>query len=231
MIDQNELKKKVGIKAAALVENGMLVGLGTGSTAKFFIEELAKRVKEEDLKIECISTSKASEELARSLNLRMLEQLPQQKIDLTVDGADEIDPQLNLIKGLGGALLMEKIVALHSKTQVIIADQSKIVSRLGEKTPLPVEVVPFGHEISAGYLRDLGLKTVLRQKDNQPYLTDQGNFIYDCEIPAEKDVFDLAEEVKSITGVVEHGFFLETASVAIVGNGTEIQIISSKQFS
>lgn len=214
----DDQKKASGEAAAALVESGMTVGLGTGSTAAWFVKALAAR----KLDILGVPTSLATAQLAESLGIR-IGQLGQVKsIDLTVDGADEIGPALSLIKGGGAALLREKLVWEASRRCVVIADAEKRVARLG-KFPLPIEVVAFGHETTA--LRicdalaecDLGVAPRLRLKDGVPVQTDNGNLIYDAACGRIEEPAALADALKSVTGVVDHGLFLDLADMALVG--------------
>ena len=217
-MDADAQKKASGEAAAQLVENGMVVGLGTGSTAAWFVKALAAR----KLDILGVPTSLATANLAESLGIRLGELGPVRSIDLTVDGADEIGPALALIKGGGAALLREKLVWEASKRCVVIADAEKRVAKLG-KFPLPIEVVAFGHETTM--LRicdalgecDLGIAPRLRVKDGVPVKTDNGNLIYDAACGRLEDPAALAAELKSVTGVVEHGLFLDLADVALVG--------------
>ena len=214
----DDQKRAAGEAAAALVENGMTVGLGTGSTAAWFVKALAGR----GLDIVGVPTSLATAELAQSLGIRLGELGQVKSIDLTVDGADEIGPALSLIKGGGAALLREKLVWEASKRCVVIADAEKRVATLG-KFPLPIEVVAFGHETTA--LRicdalaecDLGIAPRLRLKDGAPVKTDGGNLIYDAACGRIEDPAQLADALKSVTGVVDHGLFLDLADMALVG--------------
>ncbi len=216
-MNQNDLKKQAAAKALRMVQNGMYIGLGTGSTASIFIELLAKRVEEEKLDILCVATSKASYDLAQKHGLSLATDLdPQRMLDITVDGADEIAPNLSLTKGLGGALLMEKIVALHTKYQIIIGDETKLVQHLGEKCPIPVEVIPFSWQTTASHLEKLALKPKLRDTENGPYVTDMGHFILDCSVKAVLDDKSLDAQIKAITGVVDHGLFIGIAKKAII---------------
>lgn len=218
MSDPDSQKRAVGEAAAALVENRMVVGLGTGSTAAWFVKALGAR----ELDITCVCTSEATAELARSLGIRLAELGETAKIDLTVDGADEIGPGLSLIKGGGAALLREKLVWEASKRCVVIADAAKRVPVLGQ-FPLPIEVVAFGHKTSA--LRicdalvecDIGVAPRLRMKDGQPVRTDGGNLIYDAACGRIPEPALLADALKSVTGVVDHGLFLDLADQALVG--------------
>jgi ribose 5-phosphate isomerase A len=193
----------------------MVVGLGSGSTATFVIQFLGELVQK-GLKIRGIPTSRASGELARSLNIPLtsFDEVPY--TDVTIDGADEVAGGLALIKGGGGALLHEKIVAASSHKLVIVADAHKLVKQLG-RFPLPVEVIPFAAAPVKKKLTDIGAHPVLRaQKDGSPYVTDEGNYIFDCHYGVIQDPPAVAHAIKSMTGVVEHGLFLGLASVAII---------------
>jgi ribose 5-phosphate isomerase A len=221
---QDEAKDLVGKRAAELVEEGMAVGLGTGTTSIMFIKALGERVKA-GLKIRCVASSDASAALGRSLGMEVvsLEELPE--LDLYIDGADEVGPGLALIKGGGGALLREKIVASAAKRFVVVVDSSKIVEVLG-KFPLPVEVVKMALPLVMARLTELGLKPNQRHHpDGSVYLTDENNFILDCGCGQIVDPEVTAAEIRSIVGVVEHGLFLDMASVAFVageGGVTEL---------
>ncbi len=230
MTQTDEQKKAVGEAAAALVESGMIVGLGTGSTAVWFVRALAARVQAEKLDVRGVATSRATESLAEVLAIPLLE-LNQVAIDLTIDGADEIGPGLQLIKGAGGALLREKLVWEASKRCVVIADAAKRVSRLGA-FPLPIEVVAFGHESTA--LRicdalsecDLGAAPRLRIRDGEVVTTDSGNLIYDVACGAIEEPSLLANTLKSVTGVVEHGLFLDLADEGLIGGDAGVERIA-----
>jgi ribose 5-phosphate isomerase A len=218
-----ELQKKLtGEAAAALVRDGMTVGLGTGSTAAYLVKALGARAKAEGLKLRCVATSEATAALGASLGLVLVDLDEAGGIDLTIDGADEIGPGLALIKGGGAALLREKLVWEASRRCVVIADAAKVVAMLG-KFPLPIEVVPFGHKTTALRLcdalaeADIGIAPRLRMKDGAPVRTDNGNFIYDAPCGAIADPALLADALKSVTGVVEHGLFLDMADEAIIG--------------
>jgi ribose 5-phosphate isomerase A len=216
--DADAQKRAAGEAAAALVESGMVVGLGTGSTAAWFVKALAAR----GLDVTCVCTSEATAELARSLGLNIAELGETREIDLTVDGADEIGPGLSLIKGGGAALLREKLVWEASRRCVVIADAAKHVPVLG-RFPLPIEVVAFGHKTTQ--LRicdalvecDIGVAPRLRLKDGNPVRTDSGNVIYDAACGRIEDPAALAHALKSVTGVVDHGLFLDLADLALVG--------------
>jgi ribose 5-phosphate isomerase A len=211
-------------KSLEYVKDGMVVGLGTGSTATFAIEFLGQQVRD-GLKIRGIPTSRASGELARSLNIPLTSFDEVDHTDVTIDGADEVAPGLALIKGGGGALLHEKIVAAASRFLVIVADEHKMVERLG-RFPLPVEVIPFAAAPIKRQLEKLGANPVLRSgHDGSPFITDEGNFIFDCHYGEILDPAALAHTLKSITGVVEHGIFLGLASVAVVAGAQGARII------
>ena len=217
---QDEAKALVGKRAAELVEAGMRVGLGTGSTSIAFIKELGERVKA-GLKIRCVASSDASEALGRSLGMEVITLAELPGLDVYIDGADEVArlPGLGLalIKGGGGALLREKIVASAAEKFIVVVDQSKIVETLG-KFPLPVEVIKMALPIVEPKLTALGLHPKQRQaKDSSgPYLTDEGNYILDCACRKIVDPVRTAAEIRAIVGVVEHGLFLDMASMALV---------------
>ena len=214
----DDQKRTAGVAAAALVEPGMRVGLGTGSTAAWFVRALAER----RLDIRCTPTSQATADLATSLGLILAELDALGELDLTVDGADEIGPGLSLIKGGGAALLREKLVWEASRRCVVIADAAKQVTMLGA-FPLPIEVIPFGHITTANRICDalaecdLGVAPRLRQKDGAPVRTDNGNLIYDAACGRIPEPAALAKALKSVTGVVDHGLFLDLADLALVG--------------
>ena len=218
MTDPDSQKRAAGEAAALLVESGMVVGLGTGSTAAWFVKALGAR----KLDITCIATSTATADLAASLGMTLAELGDTREIDLTVDGADEIGPGLSLIKGGGAALLREKLVWEASRRCVVIADAAKRVETLG-KFPLPIEVVAFGHKTTALRICDalaeceIGIPPRLRMKDGQPVRTDGGNLIYDAACGRIEEPAALAFALKSVTGVVEHGLFLDLAELALIG--------------
>jgi ribose 5-phosphate isomerase A len=216
MPDLEALKKEAALRAVALVGSGMRVGLGTGSTAKYAIEAIGERLTSGDLRgVVGVATSDASGTLARQVGIPV-QPLDPRPLDLAIDGADEIDPQLNLIKGLGGALLREKLTEVQARQLVIIADHTKLVTRLGEKAPLPVEIARFGFLSTVERLRGLGLGGRLRQPGAQPYVTDNGNYIFDAQLPGSFEPHALERRIKGTLGVVETGFFLGMANVAFV---------------
>src|SRR5271157_789614 len=217
-------KEMAGRAAAELVRDGDVVGLGTGSTAYFTVLALGERVKT-GLRMVGIPTSNATAELARAVGIPLatLDQYP--VLDIDIDGADEIDPQLNLIKGGGGAHLREKVIAAASKKMVVIADTGKVVPVLG-KFPLPVEIVSFARAVVEKKIASLGATTKLRTRpDGGPYLTDNGNPIVDCSFGKIPDPPALARTLRDIPGVVEHGLFIGLASLALIGRGERLEEI------
>ncbi|WP_405176729.1 ribose-5-phosphate isomerase RpiA [Paenibacillus sp. FSL H8-0261] len=221
------VKQLAAEKAVEYVEDGMKVGLGTGSTAYWAIRKLGERVSE-GLKITAVATSSASEEQARELGIPLVAFCDIDSLDLTIDGADELDSSLQLIKGGGGALLREKIVASNSTRMIVIADEGKVVNTLG-KFPLPVEIVPFAWEWTVAELAKLGCQPELRGSGEELYKTDNGNYIADCRFEAIEAAPKLALTIQNIPGVVDHGLFIGIAAMAIVGklDGT-IEIIEAQ---
>jgi len=209
-------KKLAADKAVSFVSDGMVVGLGTGSTAYWAIEGIGERMRKEGLKLKAIATSTQSEKQARGLGIPIVSFAEIDEIDLTIDGADEADAGKNLIKGGGGALLREKIVASNSKMLIIIVDQSKLVETLG-KFPLPVEATVFGWEKTYKKLQGLGCVPGLRKEQSKPFVTDNGNYIIDCQFNQIRDPADLQERINAITGVVDNGLFVKLASKIIAG--------------
>jgi ribose 5-phosphate isomerase A len=225
MANKNDNEKELAGRAATkLVNDGDIVGLGTGSTAYFAVIALGERVKA-GLKITGIPTSNATAELARKVGIPLttLDQHP--AIDIDIDGADEVDPHLNLIKGGGGALLREKVIAAASKKFVVVADSTKIVSTLG-KFPLPVEIIAFARAVVEPKIARLGASIKMRTRpDGSPYITDNGNPILDCSFGKIQDPPALARALTNIPGVVEHGLFIGLASKALVGKENRVEEI------
>ena len=219
---KNDLEKEAAARASLqFIQDGQVVGLGTGSTAAYFIKLLGEKVKD-GLRVRGIPTSIRSRELAQSLGIPLTTLDECQEIAVTVDGADEVDPQLRLIKGGGGAMLREKIVASATKKLVIVADASKQVPVLG-KFPLPVEVVRFAQALVAKRIRELGADVQLRQgPDGKPYLTDENNHVLDCRFGQIPDPDGLARTLSEMPGVIEHGLFIGMASVVLFARGSEI---------
>jgi len=214
--EQTRLKQQAAERALALVEPGMTVGLGSGSTATLWIKLLGEKVRDQGLKIRAIASSEDSEKLGRSYGIPFTTFEETRTLDLTVDGADEVAPGLALIKGGGGKLLREKIVASASKRFVIVADGSKQVERLG-RFPLPVEVIQMAEPLVNDSLRELGFTPKVRtNKDGSQYITDEGNLILDCSGVLMDDPVAIAAKLDSIVGVVEHGLFLGMANMALI---------------
>ena len=219
---QDALKKAAGIEAAKLVENGMIAGLGTGSTVKFLVDELGRRHQEEGLEFTGVTTSRRTQAQAESYGIKIVDIDDVDHIDVTIDGADEVDKNFNGIKGGGAALLWEKIVATNSNQIVWIVDESKVVDTIG-KFPLPVEVIPFG----AGQV----IKPVLRLDANgKEVRTDENNFVVDLHLERIDHPQELAEDLINTVGVVEHGLFLNMVDKVIVGdpNGPRVMTNANK---
>lgn len=220
----DDLKRQAARVSVDYVRDGDLVGLGTGSTARHVVLELGERVRQ-GLSIIGVATSHDTAELARQNGVPLLETEDPWSIDVTIDGADQVDPDLNLIKGGGGALLKEKIVAQAARDLVIVVDHTKRVPVLGSPFPLPVEVVAFGWASTARQIEKLGIKTVIRQRDGQYYKTEAGHHILDLHIDRIEDPTTLEVELNLIPGVVETGLFVGRTSVLVVGTpaGVEVQ--------
>ena len=217
------LKKEAALRAVALVESGQRVGLGTGSTAKYAIEELGRKLAAGELKdIVGVATSNASADLAREVGVP-IEELDPRPLDIAIDGADEIAPNLDLVKGLGGALLREKLTEVQAKRLIIIADHTKIVRQLGEKAPLPIEITQFGFLSTIERLRKLVPGGRLRMEGARNFTTDNGNYIYDAQLPTDCDVPQLERALKGTLGVVETGLFLGMAERAFVAAPDGVQ--------
>lgn len=210
-----EAKRAAAEQAVEYVQDGMIVGLGTGSTAYWAIQKLGRRVKE-GLGIKTVATSVQSEQLALELGISVLSLSDVVEIDLTIDGADEVDGDWNLIKGGGGALLREKIVAAASKKLIVVVDHTKQVQKLG-KFHLPVEIVPFGADLTQRKLQKLGCVPHLRLNQNKPFVTDNGNYIVDCDFKEIGHAEELEASLNMIPGVVENGLFTRLTTKVIVG--------------
>jgi len=220
LAERDGFKQAAAGRALELVERGMVLGLGSGTTARFFIQGLR------GMRVAAVATSRASAELARAAGVEVLDD-PHVPIDLAVDGADEIDAELRLVKGRGGALFREKMVAMAARRFVVVADSSKLVDRLG-RTYVPVEVAPFLWRRTAERLAGLGASWSLRGGEEAPYVTDNGNLVLDLRYPggiAEPDA--AAAALKAVTGVLEHGLFLGLARAAFVAGATGVQVLGS----
>jgi ribose 5-phosphate isomerase A len=226
----NDREKEAAARASLrFVKDGQIVGLGTGSTAAYFIQLLGEQVKN-GLRIHGIPSSDRSRDQAAGLGIPLTTLDEFQTIDVTVDGADEVDPQLRLIKGGGGALLREKIVASVTKQLVIVADETKRVPVLG-RFPLPVEVIKFAQAVVMKKIEALGAKVELRNgADGKPFLTDENNYILDCKFGQIRDADGLARQLSDVPGVVEHGLFIGMASVVLIANGDEVSELRAWQY-
>jgi ribose 5-phosphate isomerase A len=225
---QDLLKRAAARRAVAEVRDGMVVGLGSGSTAAFALEYLAKRVAD-GLRIVGIPTSEATAALARRLGIPLADFERRRHIDLTIDGADQVElGTLHLIKGRGGALLREKIVAAASARLLVAVDESKLVDRLGGNAPLPVEIVRFGWQTTLDRLAALGCAPQLRRAGDQPFATDGGNYIADCALPAIPDPAALEARLSAVVGVVETGLFIGLASAIVVGRPAGVEILERR---
>jgi len=224
----DDQKRIAGYRAAEYVQSGMIVGLGSGSTARFAtlrIGELLAQGKLHDLV--AIATSNETAELAQQLGIPLSDLEEHTHIDVTIDGADEVDPNLNLIKGLGGFLLWEKIVASATQTEIIVVDERKIVDRLGTRAPVPTEVIKKGWKLASKNLEKTGARPVMRmQADGQPFITDEGNYVLDCWYDGGiEDAAELSRIINDIPGVVENGLFLGIAQRVIVASETGVRIL------
>jgi len=222
-MDAAELKRRAAWRAVEFVESGMIVGLGHGSTAAFAVERIAESLRAGALKgIVCVPCSEEVARHAESLRIPLTSLDESPSIDLTIDGADEVDPEMNLIKGGGGALLREKVVADASAREVIVVDGSKLSLRLGERFALPVEVVPFGWVVEAAALESLGAH-VLRRGGDDPFLTDQRNCILDCDFGPIERPSELARHLDARPGVVAHGLFIDVATDLVVASESGVR--------
>lgn len=224
--DNAELGKKLaGEKAAEFVKDGMVVGLGTGSTAYYTIKKVGQMVAD-GMEIVAIPTSIWTEKLAMECEIPLSSLAEHPVVDLTIDGADEIDPNLDLIKGMGGALLREKVVASVSKEEIIIADDSKLVAALGTKSALPVEIVPFARQVVEDAIRDMCQSFELRPGEGgRPYITDNGNYILDCRFEKIENAGELDRALNCIPGVVENGLFVGLTSKAVIGLADGVKML------
>lgn len=215
-MDLEALKREAALRAVALVRSGDRVGLGTGSTAKYAILEIGRKLAAGELTgVVGVATSEASDTLARQVGIPV-EPLDPRPLDIAIDGADEIAPNLDLIKGLGGALLREKLTEVQARRFIVIADHTKLVEHIGEKSALPIEIARFGFLSTIERLRAVLPSGRLRQPGAQPYVTDNGNYIFDAQIPAGTDIAALERQLKGTLGVVDTGLFLGMAERAFV---------------
>ena len=219
------MKRLAAEKACEYIEDGMILGLGTGSTVKYALNKIGEMVNN-GLKIKGIPTSIQTKKIAinKMIPLTTLEENPE--IDLTIDGADEVDSELRLIKGGGGALTREKIISYYSKKVIIVTDETKVVKMLGIDFPLPVEVIKFGMDLTKKKLKEFGCNVELREIMNNPYITDNSNYILDCEFERIQDPEQLELDINNIPGVVENGLFIGLADEIIVGSKQGIKTLS-----
>lgn len=216
-VEQEGMKKQAAEKATQYIEDGMIIGLGTGSTVEFAIKKIGEMVKS-GLKIETIPTSLKTKRFAKDLKIPLIELDDNIEIDITIDGADEVDSNLNLIKGGGGALTREKIIAFHSKKVIIVVDETKIVKGLGCDSFLPVEVTKFGWSATKKVLEGLGCNTELRKIMDEAFITDNQNYIIDCDFGKIADPEMMEKEINNVPGVLENGLFIGLADEVIVGS-------------
>ncbi|PNX48857.1 MAG: ribose 5-phosphate isomerase A [Thermoplasmata archaeon M11B2D] len=216
-MEQQEMKKQAAEKAVQYIEDGMTIGLGTGSTVEYAIKKIGEMIKT-GLHIEGVPTSLKTKRLAMELKIPLIEFDDRTEIDITIDGADEVDSNLNLIKGGGGALTREKIIAYHSKKVIIIVDETKIVKGLGCDCALPVEVTKFGWSATKKIIEGLGCTAELRKIMDEAFITDNQNYILDCEFGKIADPEALEKEINNIPGVLENGLFIGLADEVIVGS-------------
>lgn len=220
-----DLKEMAAREAVKYVEDGMVVGLGSGSTANKAIQLIGQKVKEEGIEIIGVPTSTASDLLGRAVGIRMGELDDHPQVDLTIDGADEVDPSLNLVKGLGGALVREKIVAASSRVEMIVIDDSKMVDRLCQKAPLPVEIIKYSSKSTMRKLAALGCVPELRMAEDEPFISDNLNYIVHCKFERIDDPRAMEAEIGMIPGVVDSGLFIGLASKVIVASAEGVRIL------
>jgi ribose 5-phosphate isomerase A len=223
-----DLRRQAAQKALDYVESGMVLGLGTGRTTSYFVEMLGKRIRAGDFhNILGVPTSDATAQRARELDIPLTTLSEHPRLDLAVDGADDVDPQLDLIKGLGRALTREKIVEIRAERFLVIVDESKLVTRLGEKNPLPVEILPFEANAHIHWLNSLGCRAESwYEDDGSPVVTDNGNYLARCWFPGGiPDAYELARSLAEQPGIVEHGLFLDMASMVIVATEKGVRIM------
>lgn len=220
------LKKQAALKAAEFVKDNMILGLGTGSTTSYFVEEVGRLVKEEGLNIIGVTTSSVTSKQAQELGIPLKDIDDVDNVDLTVDGADEVDPSFNGIKGGGGALLMEKVVATPSKDYIWVVDESKLVDTLGA-FKLPVEVVQYGAMQVFKIFEEKGYKPAFREKDGQRFVTDMKNYIIDLDLGRIEDPIALGNELKQMVGVVEHGLFNQMVKKVVVAGKNGVTVLEA----
>ena len=222
-----EMKRAAARAAVEMVQDGMIIGLGTGSTAKHAVDAVGEKIRN-GMKLIGVPTSIATEAQARSLNIPLKDLNEVSHLDLTIDGADEVDPDLQLVKGAGGALFREKLVAMSSGKFLVVVDDSKLVERLGTRMPLPVEILQFGWQRTAERVIAIMGGGQVRMKNNAPFVSDNGGYILDCPVP-QVPVRDLWLTLKKITGVVESGLFLDMTTVVFVAGKDGVKRLDPKK--
>jgi len=226
---REDAKKRAALEAVKLVKDGQIVGLGTGSTTYYAIEEVGRRIREEGLNVLGISTSNQSTSLAKEFGIPLTSLNEHPRLDIAIDGADQVDPQLNLIKGMGGALTREKIVDGVATSLIIIVDETKVTERLGVNQVVPVEVLPFAKEVVRQRILEISGKPVLRCSVNEsPVVTDNGNYIFDVDFGEIDNGEVLETAVKRIPGVIEVGLFIDMAHIVFVGYQSKVEKIEKK---
>jgi ribose 5-phosphate isomerase A len=225
MSDRDVQKARAAARAVEEVKSGMVLGLGSGTTVSFVLEALAARVKS-GLKVAGVPSSEHTAQEAKRLGIPLTNFATHRRLDLTIDGADQVARGgLDLVKGLGGALLREKMVALASERMVVVADQSKLVDHLGRATPLPIEIVPFGWELTLDRFKAIGATPKLRYAADKPFVTDNGNYIADCSFAAIPDPTELDLSLRALFGVVATGLFCGLATMAVIGTDSGVEVL------
>lgn len=223
-----EYRRRAAEKATEYLRDGMVIGLGTGRTASYAVRKIGQLARA-GMKLTAISTSDATTALAEAEGITVSSLDDHPVIDVTIDGADEVDPSLNLVKGKGGALLREKIIASSTREEIIVVDESKLVGRLGEKEAVPVEILKFGYLGTAGHLSALGCSVALRMQDGRLFVTDNGNYIADCRFASINQPFELQSRINTIPGVIDNGMFLGMATRVLVGREKEVTVLERKR--
>ena len=223
-VDAADFKRRAAERALAFVRSGQVVGLGTGTTAAYAITGLARRVEQEGVRIVGVPTSDASARMARDLGIPLRDLNDVDQIDVTIDGADQVDPSFSLIKGAGGAHTREKLVARASRLEIIIIDAGKLVSQLGGDVPVPVEVLPFGWRTAQRGLESLGCTATMRRTGESPFVTDNGNYVVDCRFAGIDDPAALEQRIKLLPAVVESGLFVGLTGVLVVAGPDGLQV-------
>lgn len=218
-------KEAAAMEAVKYVEDGMVVGLGSGSTASIAIKLIGEKARAEGIEVIGIPTSAASDLLGRAVGIKIGDLDDHRLVDMTIDGADEVDADLNLVKGLGGALVREKMVAASTRVEMIVVDESKLVEHLGQNAPVPVEIVSFSYNSTMRRLAALGCEPVIRVANRKPFVTDNGNLIADCRFDTIDDPESMESRLNLVPGVVDNGLFIGLADKVIVGSENGVRII------